>query len=77
MIIEVDDFTKEYCSKGIIYFGDDHLVLVVVLEDGQLWFYDGMKCRGAMCYIGNIHVNPPDLSSQDGKVAVAGIYTPF
>jgi len=73
--IDVDGTRKEYCLKGVIYFGDGHFTSVVALEDGQLWFYDGMEHRGAMQYIGNLHVNAPDLHSQGGKVAVAGIYT--
>jgi len=70
-----DGIRKEYQLKGVIYFGNSHFVSVVALEDGQLWFYDGMKHGGAMQYIGSLHVNTPNLSTQDGKVAVAAIYT--
>ena len=71
-----DGSTKEYRLKGIIYFGDGHFVSVVALRGGQLWFYDGMKHGGTMQYIGSLRANPPDLSRQDGKLAVAGIYAP-
>ena len=70
-----DGIRKEYQLKGVIYFGNSHFVSVVALEDGQLWFYDGMRHWGAMQYIGCLHVNVPDLSTQDRKIAVAAIYT--
>ena len=73
--IDIDGIRKEYLLKGVIYFGSSHFVSVVALENGQLWFYNSMKHGGAMQYIGNLHINTPDLSSQDGKLAVAGIYT--
>ena len=75
--IDVDGVRRGYCLKGVVYFGDGHFTAVVALRDGQLWSYDGMKRRGAMQYIGSLHTNVPDLRHQDGKVAVAAIYSPI
>jgi hypothetical protein len=73
--VKVGNVQYTYTLIGIVYYGDDHFTARIILEDGQIWFHDGITTGRNTIYDGSLALNCPDLRTCRGKRASLVIYS--
>ena len=63
-----------YKLQGIIYFADAHFTSRVLLDNGTIWFHDGILTGQRLICDGMANNMNDSLSICRGKKAVAAIY---
>jgi len=53
--------------RGIIYFGAGHFISRVIIEDGQIWYHDGIVTGQAMEYEDTLDLAQINLATCYGK----------
>jgi hypothetical protein len=61
-----------YSLAGVVYFksGESHFVSNIIMEDNQVWYYDGLINGGQMVNLRQLDANSPMLSTCRGRSAV-------
>ncbi|KIM35719.1 hypothetical protein M413DRAFT_56254, partial [Hebeloma cylindrosporum] len=54
LCIEVDDVEFSYSLLGIVYYGNDHFTARIILNDGSIWFHDGITTGQTTVYDGSL-----------------------
>jgi hypothetical protein len=74
--VPVSDSNIKYKLRGIIYFGDSHFTSRVLLDNGTIWFHDGIVTGQKLVYdgIANLNNTHNSFSICRGKKAAAAIY---
>ena len=73
--IKVENVQYTYTLVGIVYYGDDHFTARIILEDGQVWFHDGITTGCNTIYDGSLALNCPELHTCRGKHASLVLYS--
>jgi len=60
---------------GIVYYGSDHFTAHIILEDGQMWFHDGITSGQTTIYDRSLILNCPELYTCRGKQASLVLYS--
>jgi len=74
-IVKINNVEYSYSLSGIIYYGSDHFTSRIILEDGQIWFHDGITTGQTTIYDGSIVLNCPELYTCRGKRASIALYS--
>ena len=62
--------------KGIIYQGNFHFILHIIINDGKIWLHDGMATGGNAMMEGDMrNMTGSYLTQCKGKVVALAIYT--
>ena len=74
--INVHGDLHRYKIAGVVYFksGQSHFVSNVIMEDNQVWYYDGLINGGEMVNTRPLDADPAMLSTCIGGSAVLALY---
>jgi len=75
VLVKIDNVEHNYSLAGIVYYGSDHFTARIILQDGQIWFHDGITTGQTTIYDGSLALNCPDLSTCRGKHASIVLYS--
>jgi hypothetical protein len=73
--IKIENLEYRYSLVGIVYYGGDHFTARIILQDGQIWFHDGITTRQTTQHDGSLTLNCPELYTCEGKRASLAIYS--
>jgi len=45
---------KQYCLRGVIYYGSNHFTSRIISSTGQVWFHDGIVTGRSTEYEGTL-----------------------
>ena len=74
--INVHEDLHRYNLAGVVYFksGESHFVSNIIMEDNQIWYYDGLVNGGQMVNIRPLDADPATLNTCRGGSAVLALY---
>ena len=74
--ITVDGDLHGYNLAGVVYFksGESHFVSNIIMEDNQVWYYDGLINGGQMVHTRSLDADPAMLRTCRGGSAVLALY---
>jgi hypothetical protein len=75
ILVKIENLDYNYKLIGIIYFGSEHFTARIILEDGQIWFHDGITTSHNTIYDGSLTLNRPELYTCRGKRASLVLYS--
>ena len=71
--IKIENLEYSYNLVGIVYYGSEHFTARIILEDGQIWFHDGVTTMQTSQYDGSLALNCSELSAwKSGPVQFFG-----
>lgn len=76
--VKLDDGLSNmtYTLKGVVYFGEFHFTARMVLENGSVWYHDGMETGKGCEYEGHQEdMSDSDLIMCRGKRATLAVYS--
>ena len=75
--IKIENLEYSYNLVGIVYYGSEHFTARIILEDGQIWFHDGVTTMQTSQYDGSLALNCPELYMCRGRRASLALYSVY
>ena len=75
--IKIENLEYSYNLVGIVYYGSEHFTAQIILEDGQIWFHDGVTTMQTSQYDGSLALNCPELYTCQGRCASLALYSVY
>ena len=73
--VPISNRNIKYKLRGIIYFGDAHFTSRVLLDNGSIWFHDGILTKQRLICDGMVNnMNSESLRMCRGRKAVSAVY---